>query len=35
MRNTNTSTTLAVIAAMPRLGAVAGTKTTSRSISPT
>jgi hypothetical protein len=35
MRNTKTSTTLAVIAAMPRLGTVAGTKTTSRSISPT
>jgi len=35
MRNTNTRNTLAVIAAMPRLGAVAGTKTTSRSISPT
>lgn len=31
MRNTNTLNTLAVVAAMPRLGAVAGTKTTSRS----
>ena len=35
MRNTSTLNTLAVIAAMPRLGAVAGTKTTSRSIDPT
>ena len=35
MRNTKTANTLAVIAAMPRLGTVAGTKTTSRSTSPT
>ena len=35
MRNTITLNTLAVIAAMPRLGAVAGTKTTSSSIDPT
>ena len=35
MRNTKTLNTLAVVAAMPRLGAVAGTKTTSRSINPT
>jgi hypothetical protein len=35
MRNTNTRNTLAVIAAMPRLGTVAGTKTTSSSTSPT
>jgi hypothetical protein len=34
MRNTNTRNTLAVIAAMPRLGAVAGTKTTSPSTNP-
>jgi hypothetical protein len=32
MRNTNTRNTLAVIAAMPRLGTVAGTKATSRTI---
>jgi hypothetical protein len=35
MRNTKTNNTLAVIAAMPRLGAVAGTTTTSRSTNPT
>ncbi len=35
MRNTETRNTLAVIAAMPRLGAIARTKTTSRRISPT
>lgn len=35
MRTTRTHNPLAVVAAMPRLGAVAGTKTTSRSTDPT